>query len=181
MIFFKLFAVRLLLTLEPSIFEAGLDGFPAYGLREGADVKSPYRLFLPESLYRDFALLATIKPERREPSYIFAVVNPHDTIVQFGLKISPSLTSSHHMISLMYTDVGSHIMTQNLVSFEVPLRTRKWNRFALKVIGDNVTLFLNCREHSSKNVMRNPKELTLDPASTLYIGQAGPIVKENFQ
>jgi hypothetical protein len=26
-------------------FEAGLDGFPAYGLREGADIKSHYRFF----------------------------------------------------------------------------------------------------------------------------------------
>ncbi|ODM96025.1 Collagen alpha-1(XV) chain [Orchesella cincta] len=49
------------------------------------------------------------------------------------------------------------------------------------VIGDNVTLFLNCREHSSKLAMRNPKELSFDPASTLYIGQAGPILKGNFQ
>lgn len=157
--------------------------------------------------------------ERREPAYVFAVVNPLDTIVQFGVKvsfltgehnlisyahwnifcvrcrpshvvqvklvtcsqnrsslcsalfkrslvdgsgnkrrmllaylvtepcykifffvffhrrlqISPSVTSSHHMISLLYTDVGSHLVTQTLVSFEVPLMTRKWNRFALKV------------------------------------------------
>ncbi|ODM97649.1 Collagen alpha-1(XV) chain [Orchesella cincta] len=168
-------------------FEAGLDGFPAYGLRDGAEVKSHYRLFLPDRLYRDFALLATVKPERRESAFLFAVVNPLDTIVQFGLKIpappniSPSLTSSHHMISLLYTDVGSHLVTQTLVSFEVPLMTRRWNRFALKIIGDNVTLFLNCREHSSKLAMRNPKELSFDPASTLYVGQAGPILKGSFQ
>ena len=24
-------------------FESGLDGFPAYGLRDGADIKAPYR------------------------------------------------------------------------------------------------------------------------------------------
>jgi len=29
--------------------------------------------------------------------------------------------------------------------------------------------------------MRNPKELAFDTASTLYIGQAGPILKGNFQ
>ncbi|XP_035710172.1 collagen alpha-1(XVIII) chain isoform X3 [Folsomia candida] len=165
-------------------FEAGLDGFPAYGLREGADIKSHYRLFLPDRLYRDFALLATLKPDgRRETSYLFAVVNPLDTLVQFGLKISPSVVASspHHTISLLYTDVGSHLVTQTIVAFEVPLMTRRWNRFALKVVGDNITLFLNCKEHSSQTAYRNPKELGFDSASTLYIGQAGPILKGNFQ
>lgn len=51
----------------------------------------------------------------------------------------------------------------------------------LQVVGDNITLFLNCKEHSSQTAYRNPKELGFDSASTLYIGQAGPILKGNFQ
>lgn len=42
-------------------------------------------------------------------------------------------------------------------------------------------MYLNCREHSSQLAMRNPKELAFDGASTLYIGQAGPILKGSFQ
>lgn len=50
-----------------------------------------FRLFLPDRLYRDFALLITIKPERREPSYVFGVVSPTDVVVQFGVKVSQGL------------------------------------------------------------------------------------------
>lgn len=60
-------------------------------------------------------------------------------------QISPSLTSSHHMISLLYTDVSSHLVTQTLATFEVPLMTRKWNRFALKVcfVNSNITFYID--------------------------------------
>ncbi|CAG7732058.1 unnamed protein product, partial [Allacma fusca] len=162
-------------------FESGSDGFPAYGLKEGADIKSHYRWFLPERLYRDFAILATVKLEKRETAYLFAVVNPLDTLIQFGIKISPSVTSSQHVISLLYTDVASHLVTQTLVSFEVPTLTRKWTKFAIKVVGDDITLYLNCQKHSTEKAYRNPKELVFDTASTLYIGQAGPLLKGYFQ
>lgn len=59
-------------------------------------------------------------------------------------QISPSLTSSQHVISLLYTDPNSHLVTQTLTSFEVPLMTKKWNRFALKVIPSSFTSLEPC-------------------------------------
>ncbi|KAF9811414.1 hypothetical protein SFRURICE_002783 [Spodoptera frugiperda] len=96
-------------------FDEGLDGFPAYGLMPGSDIKSPYRLFMPEKLYSEFSITAT-----------------------------------------------------------------KWSRFALRVTTDNVTLFLNCHEFDTVVVKRNPLELVFDSASTLYVGQAGPLIRGAF-
>lgn len=65
-----------------------------------------FRLFLPDRLYRDFALLATLKPDgRRETSYLFAVVNPLDTLVQFGLKVAANSSKKTNLSSkYIYTD-----------------------------------------------------------------------------
>ncbi|KAG8226003.1 hypothetical protein J437_LFUL009897 [Ladona fulva] len=75
---------------KTQFFEDGLDGFPAFGLRAGSDIKSPYRLFLPESLPADFSISATIRPHNLRGGYLFAVVNPMETLVQLGVQISPN-------------------------------------------------------------------------------------------
>lgn len=45
---------------------------------------------------------------------------------------------------------------------------------------ENVTLFLNCHEFETVAVKRNPLELVFDSASTLYVGQAGPLIRGAF-
>lgn len=47
----------------------------------------------------------------------------------------------------------------------------------LRVTADDVTVGYNCQALSTKAVKRIPVELLFDSASTLYIGQAGPIIK----
>ncbi|CAD6227165.1 GSCOCG00011935001-RA-CDS, partial [Cotesia congregata] len=66
----------------------GLDNFLAFGFRPGSEVKQPYRLCLPEKLPAEFTVVATFKPISSRTSYLFAVLNPFDTIVQLGLRIS---------------------------------------------------------------------------------------------
>ncbi|KAF4518161.1 hypothetical protein B566_EDAN007852 [Ephemera danica] len=132
---------------KTQFFENGYDGFPTYGMKPGSDIKTPYRLSLPERLYADFALVMAAKPASREGGFLFSVVNPLDTIVQLGVRLS---------------------------------KTELWARFSLRVKGDNVTLFFNCREHGTAVVQRKPKELVFDSASTLYIGQAGPLIKGEY-
>lgn len=58
----------------------GPGGFPAMGLRPGSDIKSPYRLYLPERFYAEFSVTATVKLSPREGGFLFAVVNPLDTV-----------------------------------------------------------------------------------------------------
>lgn len=68
----------------------GLDGFPAFGFRTGSEVKQPYRLYLPEKLPAEFTLVATFKPTSFRTSYLFAVLNSFETVVQLGIRISVS-------------------------------------------------------------------------------------------
>ncbi|XP_044735698.1 collagen alpha-1(XV) chain-like [Chrysoperla carnea] len=160
-------------------FENGLDGFPAFGLRPGSDIKSPYRLFIPEKLYPEFSIVVTVRSLSREGGFLFAVVNPLDTIVQLGVQLSPVGFGSTN-ISLYYTD-PSYFTSQAIASFVVPVFHKKWTRFSLRVTNDDVTLFFNCEEYDKVEVQRVPQELVFDSASTLYIGQAGPIIKGAFE
>lgn len=70
--------------------EDGEDGFPAFGFRPGSEVKQPYRLYLPQKLPAEFTLVATFKPTSFRTSYLFAVLNPFETVVQLGIRISVS-------------------------------------------------------------------------------------------
>lgn len=167
---------------KTQFFDNGLDGFPAFGLRPGSDVKSPYRLFIPEKLYSEFSIVATVRPNTRDGGFLFSVVNPLETVVQLGVQISaagPSQPGSVN-ISLWYTDVNRNFASQTIASFVVPSFVKKWTRFALRVTADNVTLFFNCQEYDTVVTKRNPQELVFDSASTLYVGQAGALIKGAF-
>lgn len=83
-------------------------------------------------------------------------------------------------ISLIYTDVSQHFISQTAASFVVAQLSGRWARFSLRVTTDNVTLFFNCHEHDTVQVRRTPLELIFDSASTLYVGQAGPLIKGAF-
>jgi collagen type XVIII alpha len=167
---------------KTQFFDNGLDGFPAFGLRPGSDIKSPYRLFIPEKLYSEFSIVATVRPNTGEGGFLFSVVNPLETVVQLGVQISPAgpHQPGNVNISLLYTDVNSNFASQTVASFVVPSFVKKWTRFALRVTADNVTLFFNCQEYDTVLTKRTPQELVFDSASTLYVGQAGPIIKGAF-
>ncbi|KAF5288198.1 hypothetical protein FQA39_LY03966 [Lamprigera yunnana] len=154
------------------------DGFPAFGIRAGSDVKSPYRLFLPEKLFSEFSILARVQPTTRRGGYLFAVVNPLETVVQLGIKLSPAGPGTN--VSLIYTHPG-HFPSQVIADFITEKLVHNWVKFAFQVNNDNITLFLNCKKHGTVSVRREPQQLVFDSASTLYIGQAGPIIKDSFE
>jgi collagen type XVIII alpha len=126
--------------------------------------------------------VVTVRPNTAEGGFLFSVVNPLETVVQLGVQISPTGPSQpgNVNISLFYTDVNSNFASQTVASFVVPSFARKWTRFALRVTADNVTLFFNCQEYDTVLTKRTPKELVFDSASTLYVGQAGPLIKGAF-
>jgi len=160
-------------------FDMGDDGFPAVGLRPGSDVKKPARMHLPDKLSAEFSLLATIRPMTDAGGFLFAVVNPLETVVQLGLEIAAAGPDApgHTNISLLYTDVNSYAATQCVAAFVVPSFTGKWARIALAVKAEEVELYFNCELAEKVSVVRRPAELVFDSASTLYVGQAGPIIK----
>ena len=163
---------------EGITFVDGYDGFPAFGIGPGADIKSPYRMMLPDKLY-EFALMADIRPESRAGGYLFSVVNPLDTIIQLGVHFSPAIIDTW-TISLIYTDPTLHSTSQKIASFEVPF-TKRWTKFAFKVLTNKVTFYHNCIEMETVQVKREPIELIFDSASTLYLAQAGTLLKGSFE
>lgn len=159
-------------------FVDGSDGFSAYGIKLDADVKSPYRMVLPEKLY-EFAIMAAIRPESRIGGYLFSVVNPLDTIVQLGLQLS-TVSKDKWNVTLLYTDANVHMTSQRIATFELPY-SNKWTQIGLRVLRNTVTLYYNCNETETITVKREPTELVFDSASTLYLAQAGPLLKGNFE
>ncbi|EZA55034.1 Collagen alpha-1(XV) chain [Ooceraea biroi] len=167
-------------TEDPYFYmDAGLDGFPAFGFRPGSEVKQPYRIYLPEKLPAEFTLVATFKPTSLRTSYLFAVLNPFETVVQLGIRISDG-PGSNQNISLVYTNSDDHSHSEEVAKFTVPKLTKKWSKIVIKVSTTDVTFYLNCHEMARQRVTRIPQELVFDTASTLYIAQAGPHIQERY-
>ncbi|KAL4112297.1 hypothetical protein QTP88_016113 [Uroleucon formosanum] len=161
-------------------FDSGEDGFPAFGIKPGSDIKSPYRLFLPEKLYSEFSIVVNFKLNSMDGGFLFAVVNPLENVVQLGVQVVPSSPSAMN-VSFLYTDVNKYSSSSNvLATFSVPWKIRKYIRLSLKVTREYVRLFGRCLEPQTVMVVRDPVELLFDSASTLYIGQAGPLIKGPF-
>lgn len=158
--------------------EDGHDGFPAFGFRARSNVKIAHRQILPERLPAEFSILVRAKPSSRRGGFLFAVVNPYDTVVELGVQLSPENQDTN--ISLFYTDSGQ-ISSQVIANFTVPRLVGKWASFAFRILTENITLFYNCNETDTVVVQRNPLELVFDSASTLYIAQAGPRIQEPYE
>ncbi|KAG0412643.1 hypothetical protein HPB47_010235 [Ixodes persulcatus] len=188
---------------------------PSLSLEFGprADVRFPYRLVLPSVLFRDFALHAVFRPYRAgrdlpeevgfarslsraeheaDEEFLFAVLNPSETVVQLGL----ALGDGDSRVTLYYTDVSMHLTSQRLAEVGVfptspPLLCKKQTnlrsalRLSVTATGNEVSLqLLNCTTledvRLAQHVTRIPKELAFDGASTLYLSQAGPILGGRF-
>ncbi|VDO93943.1 unnamed protein product [Soboliphyme baturini] len=167
-------------NLDPNVYQAkGTENMPAFGFRPGAQVVAPYRFHIPKKMFRDFAILMTIKPEEDTDGYLFAVVNSFDTVVELGVLLE-GVNDRKVNISLVYSDHKKDKESRAVASFLIPRVTGKWSQLAFRVEGNEVTLFLNCQKFGTQSVQRKPKQLHFDDASKLYIAQAGAIINRNF-
>ncbi|KAF6202686.1 hypothetical protein GE061_003087 [Apolygus lucorum] len=155
-------------------FETGSDGFPAMGIRPGSDIKAPYRLFFPEKFYPEFSIAFTLKLADPAGGFLFAVTTPLDNVVELGVFIK-GLGPNMSNVSLLYTSSTMYV-SQTLASFRLPTSFSSWTTVGLSIKEDRVDVSLNCVHHEGVHVVKNPQELDFDSASTLYIGQAGPII-----
>ncbi|VBB35472.1 unnamed protein product, partial [Acanthocheilonema viteae] len=80
--------VKSLLNERVELYKAkGLEGFPAVGIKRGVEIVVPYRQYLPRKFFRNFAFTAVVRPDDRQGGYLFAVVNPLDTVVDLGVSL----------------------------------------------------------------------------------------------
>uniref|UniRef100_A0A182JDN5 Thrombospondin-like N-terminal domain-containing protein n=1 Tax=Anopheles atroparvus TaxID=41427 RepID=A0A182JDN5_ANOAO len=160
-------------------FVDGLDGFPAFGVTSEADLKSPFRLILSDHL-QDFAIIATVRPQSSSGGWVFSVVNSLDTVVQLGLLLEPTAAGDQWNVTLYYTDAKQERDSQALASFQVPYG-KSWMKMIFKVLPDQIVFYYNCLEAGVVPVKKEPRKLVFDTASTVYIGQAGPVLKRKFE
>lgn len=84
-------------------FDYAPDGFPAFGLLPGSDVKKPFRVHMPERLYPEFSITAKIRHTSREGGFLFAVVNPLDTVVQLGVQLAPASAEVGYVLKFIHS------------------------------------------------------------------------------
>ncbi|KAK0425866.1 hypothetical protein QR680_009433 [Steinernema hermaphroditum] len=173
--------IESLVNADPRVYRTkGLDGLPAVGMQRGIEIAVPYRLYLPKRFFRNFAVVATVKPKDRQGGFLFAVLNAFDTVVDLGVSVE-SAGGAQTNISLFYTDSRVEASSRVLASFLVPEFANQWTQLALEVSDDSVALYFRCVRFATRQVNRMPLQLEMDDAHKLYIGSAGPIVGGAFE
>ena len=65
--------------------------------------------YFPPSLWPDFSILITIKPEEIDGGFIFAVTDALESVVQFGVSLSAGVNSYTQTIELWYTEYTEQV------------------------------------------------------------------------
>lgn len=120
------------------------------------EIVVPYRIYLPRKFFRNFAIVASVKPKDHQGGYLFAIVNAFDTVVDLGVLLEPS-GSSQTNVSLIYTDSQAEASSQVLASFLVPSFVNQWTQLALEVNEDTVALYFRCMRFATRQVHGIPK------------------------
>lgn len=159
----------------------GPDMYDVFQFEDTAVVKYHSRLVLPAKM-NDFLIAGTLQTDTDTGGYIFTVMNPSENIIQLGVHLGPVANTTRN-ISLYYTDVHQEEVpreSMEMAVFQIP-DSKDTFRFAFKLLVDEVIFYYECEEKESVHVHRDPSELEFDQASIVYIGQAGDLLKGNFQ
>lgn len=159
-------------------FVSGYGGFPAYSFEPGANVGRPARTLLPPTFFRDFAISATVKPSSARGGVLFAVTDALQKVIYLGLRLS-GVEDGRQRVILYYTEPGSHV-SHEAAAFLVPVMTHRWNRFAVIVEGEEVTLLVDCEEHSHVPFPRSSRALAFEASAGIFVGNAGATGLERF-
>ncbi|XP_069776729.1 collagen alpha-1(XV) chain-like isoform X2 [Narcine bancroftii] len=158
--------------LPPSVgFITGYDGSAAYDFGPDANIGRLTKSMIPQSFYRDFAILVTIMPTSDNGGVLFAITNSYQNIIYLGVRLTAVLNGNQQIV-LFYTESGSHT-SQEVASFQVSAMTNKWIRFALSIQGEFAILYLDCEEYQRSHFTRSPQALFFEPSSGIFIGNAG--------
>jgi len=163
-------------------YTTGGDGYPAFKFTQESDFSSTGDQFIHRPI-ANFSILVSVRPDSISGGMLFAVVNPAQTIIQFGLEITQSSSSVDNSdIILYYTDHLTAVAAKKLVGFTVDSLFGNWSKLSISVKGDVVSLFLNCDEHST--VRLTPGRVTplnFEPGSVCYLAQGGPTFGRKFE
>ena len=160
---------------EGVTYTVGVDGYPAFAITQHAVIRRAASLYFKRPLFRDFAVGITLKPTAYGGGFVFSVVNPYQNIVQFGLSLTDSSDRSRQNLAVYYTPNSKYAeISQVIANFSIPSSVGRWTKLGVRVEGEEVTLFLNCREYEKALWRRGVAQLEFEPGSTVYIAQSGP-------
>lgn len=159
-------------------FVTGYGGFPAYSFGPGANVGRPASTLIPPVFFRDFAISVTVKPSSTQGGVLFAITDAFQKVIYLGLRLS-GVEDGHQRVILYYTEPGSQV-SHEAAAFSVPVMTHRWNRFAVIVQDEEVTLVTDCEEHSRVAFQRSPQALAFKPSAGVFVGNAGATGLERF-
>lgn len=60
--------------------------------------------YLPPALWADFSILVTIRPEETDGGFLFAVMDRLESVVEFGVSLSPGENEYTQSINLWYSE-----------------------------------------------------------------------------
>lgn len=179
---------------ENVTFTNGMNGYPAFSFKSSASIHKPASEFI-RRLSSDFSLLINVKPSNtprnltdlsgetsENGGFLFAVVNPANTLVQFGIEISKVSSSleKNSLISLYYTDYRTAKNSQIIAKFVVQDLFDSWTSFALMIRKDVISLYLNCELYNSQTFSGRSLQLEFEAGSKLWIASAGPKIGRKF-
>ena len=159
-------------------FVTGYGGFPAYSFGPGANVGRPARTLIPPTFFRDFAISVMAKPSSARGGVLFAITDAFQKVIYLGLRLS-GVEDGGQRVILYYTEPGSKV-SREAAAFPVPVMTHRWNRFAMVVQGEEVTLLVDCEEHSHVPFPRSSRALAFEPSAGIFVGNAGATGLERF-
>lgn len=162
-------------------FSPGIDSFPAFGLDGTTILRDSANALFGERSYNNFALTMVVKIEKPGISYIFAVVDSREMVIQLGVRVA-SLSNNAHNVSLYYTPLGVGapytIRSNVLASFRLYNLLGHWAQINFRVKDDTVHVYVNGTRLGEHIVQRSP--LSIEDGSTIYIGQAGRLLRGTF-
>ena len=158
----------------------GFDGYPAFEFTKDANERKLSRLYL-NKINEEFSILVTTKPNTKEGGYLFAIVDPLETVVQLGVRLARADNDEETNILLYVTDHRTSTDSVVIAKFKVPSFTKKWTRFALQVRRSVVTLFVDCQEYDSMMYERAAGEIPIEQSSTLFVGQGGDVIGDRYE
>lgn len=167
-------------TDQAITYTTGLDGYPAFQFSLESHVQKPALEFI-ERVGSSFAITAVVRPDKDEGGYLFAITNPTDTVVQFGLEIARNNISGGSKIVLHYLGSRRRVSSSSSIAeFTGMLMTGRWTKFGLKVKNGNVSLFQDCTRDTSVSLLDPLEGLTFEENSKAYMAQAGSRIGRKF-
>lgn len=162
----------------------GVDGFPAIGFGPQSGISAPASE-LTSKLSRDFSIIALVRPNKTSGGFLFAFVNPSNSIIQFGLELSESMYVDgvpSTDLKLYYTDDHTAEISNVIGVFTVPEMILMWNLIVVKVQNDSVSLYRNCSLYKEvKSAKKRIHELHFEKGSKFYAGQSGLTESKKFE